>query len=224
MEIILTKHSYNRETNHKLTEMDIKIFIRKLLKDFILVKDGFYKFKYDDIHTILKKNKEKVTIITLYPKKKKNLVLNINFQSKVCIYQGAKDNDRGNEELKINKSKRVSGGQFIRLKRERTHNKKSLKIKNKLHRDFKLMIESNNVILKRFRLFEKYMDITEKYFTIKESLNVRYIIEPIKDNFKYVYFLDVDQKLLKTLHIVDFEKYKKELYERREGERKQNDN
>lgn len=220
MDIILTKHSYNRETNHKLLEKDIIIFIEKLLNDFNLEEEGFYKFEYDHIRAVLKKNNDKIKVITIYPKKKDFLELNFNFQIKKCIYQGKEEHERGKEELKINKSKTVQGGILIRLKNK----KKKVRTKEKLKKDFIEMINNKNVELKRFRTNKKFSEISKKYFSENIYQKIRYILEPINEKYIFVYFLDSEQKLLKTLHINDFNKYKKELYEKRIGEQKQNDN
>jgi hypothetical protein len=204
MNIIITEHSLKRYTNTKLSDLDLIIFIEKVLKDFDLKENGFYKFYYDHIVFVLKKEDLNIVLITIYPKKSHSyIMLNLNFDKKECFFQGIDENNRIGQLIpQINKK---------RKKINKKRNKKIICIK--LKSEYLSLINNKTHEFRKFRIRNKNLEIFKKNIFISEDIikEVRYILYPISGSSFYIYAFDKNQKFIKTFFKCDFDKYIKEL-------------
>jgi len=92
--ITITDHAYNREYNNKISNEDFIQFIEKLIKAFNLAKqkDGFFRIYNQEMTSIIRKQKDDYTLITMYANQYIDLHFNIDWFQ--CIYQGEKQSDR----------------------------------------------------------------------------------------------------------------------------------
>jgi len=210
MEIKITRHLKDRKTNYRLDDIDILSFVKKVIKDFTIEekKNGFYKFIYDDIILIMLKENTEINLITMYPKKSNKVIyLNVNFYFKQCIYQGEDQEDRDNEVVFLSKTKEKKRkfhiNQNKRVKPIRNKSKKSSKeIKKTMDKDIKNMLKNKTATIHKFR--DKYNKIEFAGIILK---NVEFLIIPKIEN-GYYYFLNGKQKVLRTLHELDYKKLK----------------
>lgn len=211
--IKVTTHVIDRFTNQKLSKDDIILFSRRVVLDFELYdkQNGFYKFIYDNIHIVLKKEKKddrtRYVVITLFEKYDSYIMLNQNFQIVKGFFQGHMKVDREKVPISISTiDKRVHNCKNKKFKTPHNANTRQSSILKSMDSTIRAMYKTGGFIISTFQFNSSVH--TEKFQGIFLK-DVKYIIVPkIQTGFSFFYLMSYKQKLLRTVHINDYDKFK----------------